>query len=61
MTREFGLELARQSARNVLNRQQPQPISATQLRPTPLSSNFLITTGNENESLVLEVICIQSV
>ena len=49
MTREFGLELARQLARNVLNRQQQQPVSATPERPTPFSSNFLITTGNENE------------
>jgi hypothetical protein len=52
MTREFGLELARQSARNVLNRQRQRPVSATpeQLRPTPFSSsNFLIPTGNENE------------
>ncbi|MDQ6667711.1 MAG: hypothetical protein M3Y53_05725 [Thermoproteota archaeon] len=46
MTREFGLELARQLARNVLNQQRQQPVSATpeQLRLTPFSSNFLIPT-----------------
>jgi hypothetical protein len=52
MTREFGLELARQLARNVLNQQIQRPVSATpeQLRLTPFSSsNFLIPTGNENE------------
>ena len=52
MTREFGLELARQLARNDLNQQRQQPVSATpeQLRLTPFSSsNFLIPTGNENE------------
>ncbi len=52
MTREFGLELARQLARNVLNQQRQQPVSAApeQQRLTPFSSsNFLIPTGNENE------------
>ena len=52
MTREFGLELARQSARNFLIQKRQQPISATQeqLRPAPFSySNFLTPTGNENE------------
>jgi hypothetical protein len=52
MTREFDLELARQAARNVLNQQGQQPLSATQgqLRPAPFSySNFLNPTGNENE------------
>ena len=52
MTREFGLELARQSARNVINQQIQRPVSATpeQLRLTPFSSsNFLTPTGNENE------------
>ena len=52
MTREFGLELARQSARNVINQQIQRSVSATpeQLRLTPFSSsNFLTPTGNENE------------
>jgi hypothetical protein len=51
MTREFGLEFARQSARNVINQQIQRPVSATpeQLRLTPFSSNFLIPAGNENE------------
>jgi hypothetical protein len=51
MTREFGLELARQSARNLLNQQIQGQVPATpeQLRLTPGSSNFLIPTGNENE------------
>ena len=50
MTREFGLELARQSARNVINQQIQRPVSATpeQLRLTHFSSNFLIPAGNEN-------------
>jgi hypothetical protein len=52
MTREFGLELARQAARNVLNRQGQQPVSATQEQPrsAPFSySNILTPTGNENK------------
>ncbi|MFZ0897267.1 MAG: hypothetical protein WAZ77_22415 [Candidatus Nitrosopolaris sp.] len=50
MTREFGLELARQSARNVTNQQIQRPVSATpeQLRLTHFSSNFLIPAGNQN-------------
>lgn len=50
MTREFGLELARQSARNVINQQIQRPVSTTpeQLRLTHFSSNFLIPAGNEN-------------
>jgi hypothetical protein len=52
MAREFGLELARQSARNALNQQIQRPVSATpeQLGLTLFSSsNLLIPTGNENE------------
>lgn len=52
MTREFGLELARQSARDLLYQQRQQPVFSIpeQLRPTPFpSSKFLIPTGNENE------------
>jgi len=51
MTREFGLELARQSARNFLIQQRQQPVFATLDRPrtAPFLSNFLIPTGNENE------------
>ena len=51
MTREFGLELARQSARNFLIQQRQQPVFANldRPRPAPFPSNFLIPTGNENE------------
>lgn len=52
MTREFGLELARQSARNFLIQQRQQPVFATFDRPRPApfpSSNFLIPSENESE------------
>jgi hypothetical protein len=52
MAREFGIELARQAARNALNERRQSPVSSIheQQRTTHFSSsNFLIATGNESE------------
>ncbi len=53
MTREFGLELARESARTIVNLQRQQPLTAAFMRlkmPTPYSFCYSLNqTGNKTD------------